>query len=152
MEYMTLPARASTAVQGCVALIALCLVLGVAGCGGGADVPETAPASGVVLYQGEPVDEAEVAFHPEGEGHPAIGRTDAEGRFVLTTYSSADGAVPGKHTVTVQVMPEGALPGMETEAAGAAAIPEKYADPSASPLTVEVKPGEKNEFKLELED
>ena len=71
---------------------------------------------------------------------------------MLTTYDDGDGAVVGTHAVTVQLLPEGGLPGMEVETTGATPIPQKYADRSTSPLTAEVKPGEKNEVKLELED
>ncbi len=149
MDRITLQTQVLAVAHACVALIA---VLGLAGCGGGEDVPETAPVSGVVLYKGQPVDQAEVTFHPQGEGHPAVGRTDTEGRFVVTTYDQGDGAVLGTHTVTVQLMPEESLPGMEVQTAGATPIPQKYADPSASPLTVEVKAGEENEVTLELED
>ncbi|NUQ65546.1 MAG: hypothetical protein HUU20_24015 [Pirellulales bacterium] len=134
----------------CTAVIAG-LVLGLTGCGGGEAVPETAPVRGVVTYKGNPVADAQVAFRPE-KGNPATGRTDAEGKFVLTTFKAEDGAVPGTHSVTVQVMPEGALPGMETQSTGAASIPPKYADPAQTPLKIDVKGGEPNEVKLELAD
>lgn len=153
MERITLRTQTCAAAHAWVALIAIWLVLGLAGCGGGKpDVPETAPVSGVVLYKGKPVDQAEVTFHPQAEGHPGVGRTDSEGRFLLTTYAQTDGAVLGKHVVTVQLMPENAVPGMEMQTPGITPIPAKYADPSKSPLSAEVKAGEDNEFKLELED
>jgi hypothetical protein len=150
MERMNAPKKPLAALRVCVALIAVPLVLLLPGCGG-EDVPETAKVSGVVLYKGQPVAGAEVNFHPK-EGHPATGRTGPDGQFVLTTYDAEDGAVPGTHTVTVQLFPEEALPGMEAESSGAAAIPEKYADPGSSPLTQEVKAGEKNDLTLELVD
>lgn len=151
MECMNLPKKALAVVHVCLASIAVLLVPSFTGCGG-EDVPETAEVSGVVLYNGQPVAGAEVNFYP-AEGHPGTGRTEPDGRFVLTTYDPEDGAVLGKHTVTVQLFPEeGGLPGMEAQSTGAAAIPLKYADPAASPLSREVKAGEKNEFKLELED
>jgi hypothetical protein len=31
----------------------------------------------------------------------ALGRTDESGRFTLTTYENNDGAIVGRHTVTV---------------------------------------------------
>lgn len=151
MDCMTLPKKALAAMRVCLALIAVLLVLSLPGCGGG-EFAETAEVSGVVLYKGQPVAGAEVNFHP-AEGHPATGRTEPDGRFVLSTYAAEDGAVPGTHTVTVQLFPEeGGLPGMEVQSTGAAAIPEKYADPGVSPLSREVKAGEKNDFTLELED
>jgi len=151
MDRLTLPKKALAAVRVCLALMAVLLVLSLPGCGG-EDVPETAEVTGVVLYKGQPVGGAEVNFYP-AEGHPGTGRTEPDGRFVLTTYAAEDGAVLGKHTVTVQLFPEeGGLPGMEAQSTGAAAIPPKYADPGASPLSREVKAGEENDFTLKLED
>lgn len=93
-----------------------------------------------------------MTFHPQTEEHTGVGRTDAEGRFTLSSYGPGDGAVLGKHVVTVQVMPLDAIPGLEAQTAGVTPIPKKYTDPSTSPLTAEVKPGEDNEIKLELQD
>jgi hypothetical protein len=148
MDRMTLPTRALAGV--CLALIAIPLVLSLPGCGG-EDVPETAEVTGVVLYKGQPVEGAVVTFTPQ-EGNPGTGRTGPEGRFVLTTYNAEDGAVPGTHTVTVQLFPEGGLPGMEVESTGGVGIPKKYAEPGSSPLSREVVADEENEFTLELED
>ena len=33
--------------------------------------------------------------------HSAYGRTDAEGRFTLTTFDHSDGAVPGEYKVAI---------------------------------------------------
>ena len=152
MERVTRQTRALAYAIAWPTLVAVLVLGSLPGCGQRQDVPETAPARGLVLYQGKAVNEAEVMFHPQAEGHPAVGRTDADGRFVLTTYDAKDGAVLGTHAVTVRLMPTGGLPGMEADSAGAAAIPEKYADPSRSLLTAEVKAGEDNEFKFELQD
>lgn len=111
----------------------------------------TAPVTGVVMYKGKPVKDAAVTFHPQGEGNPATGRTEENGRFILTTYKERDGAAVGFHTVTVQVMPLGGLPGQEVASTGAADVPAIYADPKTSKLTVEVKQGPNN-LELKLED
>ncbi len=82
----------------------------VSGCGG-ADRYQTVPVSGVVTCQGKPVANGAVSFTPlpeEGrdEGKPgrmALGITDAEGRFRLTTYVENDGAIVGRHSVSVDV-------------------------------------------------
>ena len=70
---------------------------------------------------------------------------------VLTTYSDRDGAVPGVHVVTVQVFPEGALPGNEF-AGGEPPIPLSYSDVSTSTLTATVEAGKPNDITLELAD
>lgn len=137
------------------AMIALASVVGVtlSGCGGtDEDIPDTAPVSGIVTYKGKEIEDAVVTFHPQGQGNPGTGTTEANGRFVLTTYKARDGAVPGMHVVTVQLMPEGGLPGMEVETTGATPIPKKYAMASSSPLTADVKLGETNDFKFDLKD
>ena len=78
-----------------------------AGCGGGAF--ETVPVDGILTCDGKPVANVLVTFTPKGgegvdpnnPGKAAIGKTDAEGRFTLTTYKIGDGAIVGQHTVRV---------------------------------------------------
>lgn len=80
-----------------------------AGCGGDAEQYKTVPVSGVVTCKGVPVANATVNFTPLAEagrvegrpGRLALGKTDKDGRFTLTTYENDDGAIVGKHTVTV---------------------------------------------------
>lgn len=110
-----------------------------------------APVTGSVSYKGEPVTEGTVTFFPQGQGNPATGQLGPNGRFTLTTYEENDGAAIGHHVVTVQVFPEGALPGMEFETSSATKIPQKYDNPETSTLVVEVKEGSNN-LELELED
>jgi len=60
---------------------------------------------GTITYNGEAVEEAFVTFMPaSGEGEPATGLTDANGRFTLTTpgaQNAGSGAVPGEYVVRV---------------------------------------------------
>jgi hypothetical protein len=136
----------------CLAAILVPIVaLSLSGCGEKSDVPETAEASGVVMFKGEPFEGAEVMFHPQDGGNPAHAMTDEDGRFVLTTYDEGDGAVPGEHKVTIMYFPAESLPGMEAETGGSM-LPEKYAAIANTPLTAEVKAGEENEFTFELEE
>ena len=37
------------------------------------------------MYKGNPIAEAQVTFYPQGQGNPGTGRTEDNGRFVLTT-------------------------------------------------------------------
>jgi hypothetical protein len=87
-------------------LTALAMVPLLTGCGR----PALAPVKGRVTCRGKPVAEAAVLFSPmpksEGgtkSGKAAGGGTDADGRFVLTTYDRGDGALIGKHRVSVTV-------------------------------------------------
>ena len=74
------------------------------GCGG----PKMARVKGRVLYNDRPVREAAVTFNPMPQsekdlepGKPATGFTDADGYYELSTYRPYDGALVGKHRVTV---------------------------------------------------
>ena len=80
------------------------------GCGGG-DPYGTVPVSGVATCNGKPVANGVVNFTPMPDqgradgnrGRVALGKTDSEGRFKLTTYKNDDGAIVGRHTVTVSM-------------------------------------------------
>jgi hypothetical protein len=82
-------------------LIVLPLLAGtlLAGCGGGR---KTVPVSGVITLEGAPLAGAQVTFHPmASDGRMAIGISDSNGRFSLTTYKPNDGALPGRYRITV---------------------------------------------------
>jgi hypothetical protein len=80
-------------------LVAACFLL--AGCSGSGR-PTVAPVHGKVTYHGEPVSEATVVFLCPGAPRLAVGKTDSNGNYQLTTYESNDGAVIGTHTVAVK--------------------------------------------------
>ena len=88
----------------------VCLASLSVGCGG--DELDTVPISGIVTCQGKPVPNAQVMFNPQeipGQdpsdlGRPAIGLTDEQGRFTLSTYGSEDGVIAGRHAVSVTLL------------------------------------------------
>jgi hypothetical protein len=136
------------------ALMACCLFAASCSRGG----PALAPATGRVTYKSKPVANADVAFAPEsGEGRIATGRTDSDGRFTLGTFAIGDGAMIGKHRVSVMARGPERPPrpgevgsGMPGEMMpGDPVIPMKYFAPDSSGLTEEVKRG-KNHFDLAL--
>ena len=80
--------------------------------------------------------------------------TDAEGRYALTSIKTGDGAVVGKHVVTI----EPATPGMSLTPGEAPRSPKpptqtppKYATAATSGLNVEVASGN-NTHNFELKD
>jgi hypothetical protein len=84
-------------------LSVLCLLVGlfmVTGCGEGGGAA-TVKVKGVVMAGGKAVDDAVITFYSKSGGEAASGRTDAEGKFQLTTRKPNDGAVPGDYIVTV---------------------------------------------------
>jgi hypothetical protein len=100
---------------------------------------KTAPVRGQVTHQGQGVPGAVVVFRPVAQvgtsisGKAANGNADENGRFELSTYAIGDGAVVGKHHVSVSTDdPDKPLPGQ---------VPED--------LILEVQPGT-NEFTIEL--
>ncbi len=109
--------------------------------------------------QGKPVVGALVVLQPtvEATGTPRpTGRTDGEGTFALHTFTGEDGAPAGSYRigiVAVRSGGEGARNVMEKGAAlvtPASSIDPKYADPSRSGLTAEVKPGENTLPEIQL--
>lgn len=63
--------------------LALLVTLAGSGCGGRR---ELVPVSGTVLFQGKPVDGAQVSLLAPGTPRNAAGMTDGVGRFTLTTF------------------------------------------------------------------
>ena len=82
----------------------LVLLAAVTGCSGDS---KFAPVSGVVTLDGQPYGKAVVVFQPIGtKENPNPGRgssayTDENGRFVLKSDSTTDGAIVGKHLVRI---------------------------------------------------
>jgi hypothetical protein len=134
------------------------------GCGKSVDPnrPKTVKAGGVVLYNGQPVEGATVTLVPADNGpRGAVGKTDAQGRFVLTSFDPNDGAVPGKYYVGIaKVVLEDAPaghsgPGGEQDPEAKIAkdlLPIKYKVPQQSGLTAEITASGPNDLKFELTD
>lgn len=113
------------------------------------DLPATAKVEGVVRYQGNPLPPGTITFHPQmGSGNPASSLIDEEGRFQLSTYGRHDGAVVGKHKVTVTVMPrmDGSTPDPPVT------LPRQYGNASQTPLEMEVVSGKTNQIEIDLKD
>ena len=115
------------------------------GCGQNGDL--IVPVSGIVTMDGMPVEGASVMLIPEA-GRPATGRTNAQGEFRMTTLSNYDGAIVGRHRVTVSLVKLPAKP-MDYELADSPQsltllehmVPQRYTDPDTSGLTVDVVRG-----------
>ena len=131
-----------------------------AGCGG--DGRELrARVIGTVTYRGKPLAGAAISFLPETVGwRSGIGKTDAEGKFVLGSYDPDDGVPVGKCKVAISLRgPPKKLPKGAGEAfndmimdSGDPVIPLKYFNPETSKLTAEVIAGKTNEFTFDLVD
>ncbi len=97
-------------------------------------------------------------FVPAEGGRPATGITDAQGKFSLETMKPGDGALVGKHKVTVTGVRTTGVEATEDGLSGAIDpskvrqewfVPQKYSNPGTSGLTQEVTRGmEPVELKL----
>ena len=87
-----------------------------------------------MTLDGQPVAGAAVVFTPE-QGEMATATTDASGRFELSTFERADGALPGKHRVTVAKTT--VEPGEDEKIVFL--IPKEYGNLKTSPLTWDVQ-------------
>jgi hypothetical protein len=145
--------------SGVPAVPALLIVLaaGLSGCGGGEPF-KIVPVSGKVTYKDGsliPADRIVVTFVPQGvqgAGKEAATAAQgdlnvADGTFAgLTTHKHMDGAIIGKHKVTVQALKTG--PGGVGQPIQA--VPIAYTRAETTPLSVEVT-GSGNVFPLEIE-
>lgn len=118
-----------------------------------------------------------MSFMGEASPRSAVGKTNDQGEFVLTTYDSNDGAPVGKHSVIIIK----AIASIETNMTGEdgskkaaemmskmrqtssrdkkpkslpidTSIPVRYANPKESGLSMEVIEGDENKFTIELVD
>jgi hypothetical protein len=133
--------------------VAVCGLALASGCGPAGGT--TLKATGTLTYKGQPVKSAVVTFTPT-KGRSARAETDAQGKFVLSTFASGDGAVPGEHKVTItSAAGSPPMPGTP-EAANyrpePLSFPAKYTTAQKSDLTVTVEKGKANDFSLDLED
>jgi hypothetical protein len=121
-------------------LLGLILAFLASGCG---DSHSSAPVSGKVTANGQPLAGVVVTFEPVGGGvgQGSSGTTDASGSYTLQFVDNDQpGAALGKHQVTFQDMQAsregsdgGAMPKQKFR------FPPKY---SSEPLTFEVKSGD----------
>ena len=120
------------------------------GCSSGAARVDTAPVHGTVTLDGKPLPYGQVVFQPLS-GRIAKGVVE-DGKFTLGTYKTADGAVLGRHRVSVTARKalEGEEPGaLGLPLFGPSLIPERYGDSASSGLAFEVTSGD-NVFHIEL--
>ncbi len=120
------------------------------GCGNGR--PETCSVTGQVLYRGRAVPGADVIFLCEGN-RPASAITDEAGHFELTTFTSADGALPGKYAVIIsKTAPRNPAQNGSPYPDVKQLLPRQYTNPRCSGLEVTVSPDGENDFTFELHD
>src|SRR5437899_3346693 len=78
------------------------LLVALAGCSG--DGPKIVSVSGTLTYKGKPVPNVNIDFTPE-QGRASLAQTDAEGRFTVKYADRQEGAIVGKHKISVRPNP-----------------------------------------------
>jgi hypothetical protein len=119
----------------------------VAACSKNYDGPAPVPARGTVTLKGAPLPSGNIQFFP-ADGRPAGGAIK-DGKFSLTTYEGDDGAIPGKHTVTVAAYKDVKVPG-QTEPQQTLITPEQYASTVTSGISVDIPPTGKTDIQIDL--
>lgn len=131
--------------------VALYCCLGV-GCSSQSDELPVYPVKGVLIYKGQPLENALLTFHP-------VDRTDArrttarattlkEGKFELSTHNANDGAAEGEYTVTVECYKLVGSKGSWEP--GPNILPPKYSSPQSSDIKVSVSKDESAEKRIEI--
>ncbi len=105
---------------------------------------QTVPARGLITLDGQPVAGATVTFTPDGAGRAAIGKTQDDGWFTMSTSPSGNGVAPGVYAVSV------ALKMVGQDGRAKSLLPRKYSTPETSGLTVEVVRDGANAFHFSL--
>jgi hypothetical protein len=119
-----------------IALLGAC-----SGCGTSAGAKASLiPVKGNVTYKGQPLAQGTVTFESQDSGKRAMGKLQADGTFVMTTYTEGDGVVAGEHSVIIT--------GVDKTLAKDRAF-KKYMFRSYGALTAEVTP-EHTEFTFDL--
>jgi hypothetical protein len=113
--------------------IVLAAALLLCGCGGTDTKPDLVTVEGTVLWNGSPLEGAEVALHPDfpGPGWLPSGTTDTQGHFTIGTLEPGDGAPPGPYRATVVWRPT-----LDASGEGPNRLPARYANPNTSGLEV----------------
>jgi hypothetical protein len=136
-------------------LLASTLLLS-AGCS--EEKPKVAEVTGVVTLKGEPLEFIHVEFWPEN-GPRAFGKTDSTGKFTLKTDDHTQTGAPiGKNKVALRdtwpsqddYQSEGG-DWVDMSNGKKSRIHSKYYDAAQSPLSVDVKPGELNNFDFPVD-
>lgn len=144
--------------------VAVCALLAVVTCGcsghlDGAPQVDCVPVSGRVTYGGQPLVNYRVTFVPVDGRRAATGVTDADGKFVLSTNQSGDGAPPGECKVAVswEGPPISDTGGQDAPIenpkdmpAPPVKLPPKYSDPEQSGIKQQVPPDGLENVVLEL--
>jgi hypothetical protein len=146
-----------------ISVFTACGLLVLSGCGGGSDLPATVKAEGKVTIGGNPAPKGVmVTLLPVSGGRPAVGTTDDQGHFVLSTFGDKDGAVPGDHYVgvvyaevsgTISADPYGGSPSLEEQQKALKVkklVPDQYSVPEQSGIQTTIPAEGTDQIQIEI--
>lgn len=119
----------------------------IVGCG--SDRPTVVPASGVVLFDGEPLNSGSILFQPVNGRHSRAA-IQPDGTFVMTTFSESDGATVGPQSVRVSCTKPDYVDEFGEDVNGATLIPIAYANFRTSGIKVDIPPEGDDSIVIEL--
>ncbi|QDV26861.1 carboxypeptidase-like regulatory domain-containing protein [Aureliella helgolandensis] len=128
-----------------IALVGLVTCL--PGCGN--DGPELAYVTGVVTYQGKPIEGGSLEFVPQAGGRPSMAITNADGEYSVLYLKGKPGALLGKHKIRFQMSNSPGVVAEEDQFKPPAARKQVPKNVALMPNEVEVASGE-NAIDFEL--
>ena len=143
----------------------LALLLMSVGCSDSGNLVGLVKCEGTVTYNGSPLADAMLTFHPDGGGSDARAAgasADSSGKFEVTTLKSEDAIGPGNYKVKIVKFEEyGELPSKVANDDGEMVqparpqkntLPKKYENPNSSGLTATIEKGNKATLTFVLVD
>lgn len=124
----------------------LILVL-LAGCGGGADLPELYETSGSATTGGAPLEAATIVMTPTAGGRPSYAEVEKDGSFKMRFTKDAEGAATGENVVSL--MEPNPMPDLPPLTPELQLIFEKYAE-DASPMKITID-SDKTDWELKFD-
>lgn len=127
------------------------------GCGSSTPTGEVVPtvaAAGTVTHDGRPLGYYQITLVPPNKGRPAVGTSDADGKFVLGTNRPGDGAIAGTHAVAIQFVgppstnPEEGMTVFTPLPPPPIKLDKRFGDATKSGLTIEIPSGGNRELSL----
>ncbi|QDU13718.1 hypothetical protein CA11_15040 [Gimesia maris] len=137
-------------------LFVFCLIIvTMTGCGDGH--PARSPVSGTISYNGKPLKIGSLLFVPVKGGPPAQGKVRGDGFYVMETFGTEDGVIPGDYKVMITALTSSGGSGLPEDTVKANAepvsvIPEWYGDLEKSGLRVTVVADKPNTIDFPLTD
>ena len=118
------------------------LLVAIAGCAESIDKPLLVPATGKVVFQGQPVTAGMIYFFPDRDAEYQKDNPSSllqlDGSFTMKTFPFGDGVSPGKYRVV-----------LSRELSSRLKVPD-YAVPTQTPWEVEIPDSGKSDIILDV--